>query len=116
MHTKTKRPLILLMAGTGSSDRDGNNLGFKSNIYKGLSDMFVEIGYVCIRYDKRGTHESKGAGLNFGLSDLVNDAANIIHYAKKLDYVDEEKVLEKDLKGYKEYIKKVKYKLIPFIW
>jgi len=90
---KEKRPLVLLIAGTGSSDRDGNNLGFKSNIYKELSDMFVQMGYVCVRYDKRGTHESKGAGLNFGLSDLVNDAANIIHYAKRLDYVDEEKVV-----------------------
>lgn len=90
---KEKRSLVLLIAGTGSLDRDGNNLGFKSNIYKELSDMFVEMGYVCIRYDKRGTHESKGAGLNFGLSDLVNDAANIIHYAKKLDYIDEEKVV-----------------------
>lgn len=29
---------------------------------------------------------------------------------------NEEKILEKDLKGYKEYKKKVKYKLIPFIW
>ena len=29
---------------------------------------------------------------------------------------NEEKVLEKDLKGYKEYEKKVKYKLIPYIW
>lgn len=29
---------------------------------------------------------------------------------------NEEKVLEKELKGYKEYKKKVKYKLIPFIW
>lgn len=29
---------------------------------------------------------------------------------------NEEKVLEKDLKGYKEYKKKVRYKLIPFIW
>lgn len=29
---------------------------------------------------------------------------------------NEEKVLEKDLKGYKEYMKKVKYKLIPYIW
>ena len=28
----------------------------------------------------------------------------------------EEKVLEKELKGYKEYKKKVKYKLIPFIY
>ena len=29
---------------------------------------------------------------------------------------NEEKVLEKELKGYKDYKKKVKYKLIPFIW
>ena len=29
---------------------------------------------------------------------------------------NEEQVLEKELKGYKEYQKKVKYKLIPFIW
>ena len=87
------RPLVLLIAGTGSLDRDGNSIGFKSNIYKELSDMFVEMGYVCIRYDKRGTYESKTKDLNFGLSDLVNDAANIIHYAKKLDYVDEEKIV-----------------------
>ena len=29
---------------------------------------------------------------------------------------NEEEVLENNLKGYKEYMKKVKYKLIPFIW
>ena len=29
---------------------------------------------------------------------------------------NEEIVLEKDLKGYKEYKKKVKYRLIPYIW
>lgn len=29
---------------------------------------------------------------------------------------NEEKVLEKDLKGYTEYTKKVKYKVIPFLW
>lgn len=29
---------------------------------------------------------------------------------------NEEQVLEKELKGYKEYKNKVKYKLIPFIW
>ena len=29
---------------------------------------------------------------------------------------NEEEILEKELKGYKEYKKKVKYKLIPFIW
>ena len=29
---------------------------------------------------------------------------------------NEEEVLEKELKGYKEYKKKVKYRLIPYIW
>ena len=29
---------------------------------------------------------------------------------------NEEQVLEKELKGYKEYKNKVKYRLIPFIW
>ena len=29
---------------------------------------------------------------------------------------NEEEILEKDLKGYKEYKQKVKYKMIPFIW
>jgi protein-S-isoprenylcysteine O-methyltransferase Ste14 len=29
---------------------------------------------------------------------------------------NEEEVLEKELKGYKDYKKKVKYKMIPFIW
>ena len=29
---------------------------------------------------------------------------------------NEEKVLEKELKGYKEYKKRAKYKLIPFVW
>lgn len=30
--------------------------------------------------------------------------------------INEEEVLEKQMKGYKEYKKKVKYRLIPFIW
>lgn len=30
--------------------------------------------------------------------------------------LNEEKVLSRDLKGYKEYTKKVKYRLIPYIW
>ena len=30
--------------------------------------------------------------------------------------IDEEKLLEKELDGYVEYMKKVKYRLIPFIW
>ena len=30
--------------------------------------------------------------------------------------VNEEKFLKKELKGYDEYMKKVKYRFIPYIW
>lgn len=88
-----KRPLVLLIMGTGKLDRDGNMKGFKTDMYKNLSDMFVKLGYVCIRYDKRGTHESTGNFKIAGLSDLVNDSATVIDYAKKLSYVDENRVI-----------------------
>lgn len=88
-----QRPLVLLIMGTGKLDRDGNMRGFKSNFYKDLSDIFVNLGYVCIRYDKRGTHESTGKFKTAGLSDLVNDSASVIEYAKKLPYVDENRII-----------------------
>ena len=55
-----KRPLVLLVMGTGKTNRDGNSFGFQTNLYKNLSNMFVNMGCVCIRYDKRDTYESTG--------------------------------------------------------
>lgn len=88
-----KRPLVLLIMGTGKLDRDGNQKGFKTDIYKNLSDMFVRFGYTCIRYDKRGTYESTGSFKKAGLSDLVNDSAKVIEYAKNLPCVDEYRII-----------------------
>lgn len=88
-----KRPLVLLIMGTGTMDRDGNGGGLKLNLYKDLSDMFVKMGYVCIRYDKRGTHESTGNFKTAGLHDLVKDSAAVIEYAKGLDYVDSGRII-----------------------
>lgn len=88
-----KSPLILLIMGTGTTDRDGNIKNFKTDFYKNLSDIFVKNGYVCIRYDKRGTHESTGNYKTAGLFDLVNDSANVIDYAKNLKYVDKNKII-----------------------
>ena len=88
-----KRPLVLLIMGTGKLDRDGNMKGFKTDLYKNMSDMFVDMGYVCIRYDKRGTHESTGNFKSAGLSDLVNDSSAVIDYAKSLSYVDDNRII-----------------------
>lgn len=83
--------MFLLVMGTEKTNRDGNSFGFQTNLYKNLSNMFVNMGCVCIRYDKRGTYESTGDYNTSGLFDLVNDAVTVINYAKKLDYIDEKK-------------------------
>ncbi|MBQ8749267.1 MAG: alpha/beta hydrolase [Clostridia bacterium] len=88
-----KRPLVLLIMGTGKLDRDGNMKGYKTDLYKNMSDMFVNMGYVCIRYDKRGTHESGGKFKIAGLSDLVNDSASVVEYARTLPYIDENRII-----------------------
>lgn len=93
LNKKEKMPLILLVMGAGTTNRDGNTKKFKTDFYKNLSDMFVKMGFVCVRYDKRGTHQSTGDYKTAGLSELVDDALNVINYAKSLDYIDENRII-----------------------
>ncbi len=93
LNKNTKNPLVLLIMGTGSLDRDGNYKRMKTNFYKNLSDFFVSQGFVCIRYDKRGTFESSGNFKTHSLTNLVDDANQVLNYGKGLKYVDENKVI-----------------------
>lgn len=55
-----KYPAVVLIMGTGKTDRDGNEKGFKTDLYKNFAKMFAECGFVSVRYDKRGTYQTKG--------------------------------------------------------
>ena len=88
-----KKPAVIIIGGTGNLNRDGNGFGIKWNLYKNLADIFANNGYVCIRYDKRGTHESEGKYVTNSLTNLVDDAKSVIEYAKSLDIVDEDKIV-----------------------
>lgn len=91
---KTKKvPAIVIIMGTGKTDRDGNTKGFKTNFYKNLSQELTNLGFVTVRYDKRGTFESEGTFNKTGLMDLVTDATRVIRYMKKLPYVDENNII-----------------------
>ena len=89
----SKSPAVLIIMGTGKTDRDGNLKNFKTDLYKNLSDFFVESGFVCARYDKRGTHQSTGNYNTAGVSDLTEDAITVVKYLKALPYVDSERVI-----------------------
>ena len=88
-----RAPAVVLVMGTGRTDRDGNEKGFRTNLYKDLAEFFAGIGCVCIRYDKRGTYQSSGDFQTAGLYDLADDAISVIRYAKSLPCVEADKVI-----------------------
>lgn len=69
-------PAVLLIAGSGPIDRDGNGKKGKypTNLYKELAAFFTECGFMTLRYDKRGTGKRQGDWRDAGLSDLLSDA------------------------------------------
>ncbi|WP_228237460.1 alpha/beta hydrolase [Allomuricauda sp. M10] len=61
--TPENPPVVLIIAGSGPTDRDGNNPFMKNNSLKMLAEGLAEKGIASLRYDKRGIGESKSAGL-----------------------------------------------------
>ncbi len=49
------RTVVLIIAGSGPTDRNGNNnMGMKTEAYHLLADSLAAHGYASLRYDKRG--------------------------------------------------------------
>jgi hypothetical protein len=58
----SKIPIVLIIAGSGPTDRDCNSdLGIKTNAYKILAHKLSNMGIATVRYDKRGVAASKDA-------------------------------------------------------
>ena len=81
-----KVPVVLVVAGSGPTDRDGNShLGVNADTYKMIADSLLKAGIACLRYDKRGVGESapamkKEEDLKF--DDYINDAIGFIKMLK----------------------------------
>jgi len=60
---KKSAPLVLIVPGSGPTDRDGNSpLGVKAGMYKQLAEALSKKGIASVRVDKRGMFGSAGAG------------------------------------------------------
>ncbi|WP_394233299.1 alpha/beta hydrolase family protein [Niallia oryzisoli] len=90
---KEKNPAILIIPGTGTTNRDGNDKGIVINIYKDLAEFFTSNGFITLRYDKRGTHESGGDYYTAGVKDLIDDAAACVRFLKMDHRVDPNSVI-----------------------
>jgi pimeloyl-ACP methyl ester carboxylesterase len=51
-------PVMLFIAGSGHTDRDGNQESMKTDAYKQLAEKLTQKGIATLRYDKRGVGES----------------------------------------------------------
>lgn len=73
-------PVILIIPGSGPTDRDGNNpLGVKAAPYKMLASALAERGVSSVRIDKRGLFGSKSAVADpnkVTVADYVADTRN----------------------------------------
>ncbi|HEY5410702.1 MAG TPA: alpha/beta fold hydrolase, partial [Caulobacteraceae bacterium] len=68
---------VLLIAGSGPSDRDGDDRksGEHSRTLWFVAQALAERGVISLRYDKRGTGESAGAGDAATFGQTVEEAA-----------------------------------------
>jgi alpha/beta superfamily hydrolase len=83
---KEKVPVALIIAGSGPTDRDGNNAMMKNNSLKMLAESLANNGIASLRYDKRGIGESKAALIseaNLSFEDLIQDAQQWVQMLKE---------------------------------
>lgn len=87
--SEDKPPLVIIIAGSGPTDRNGNQSFLKNDSYKKLARGLSKEGIASFRYDKRilkaqelGIKESE---LSF--NDFVTDAVSVLdHFREKDDY------------------------------
>jgi len=85
--TQKSVPLVLIIAGSGPTDRDCNSpLGVKSNAYKMLAEGFADNSIATLRYDKRGIAKSAAAmtgEIDLRFDTYINDAVDWVAYLKQ---------------------------------
>src|ERR1700678_3458278 len=78
-------PVALLIAGSGSTDHDGNGPDAKPATLKKLSDQLLARNIATLRYDKRGAGGWKpefGRPEDFRFKDYVDDATALANYLR----------------------------------
>ncbi len=83
-----KVPVVIIIAGSGPVDRDGNSGGMlRSDAYRQLAESLAKRGVATIRYDKRGVGASTMGGKleDLGFDDFVSDAAALVSMARVND-------------------------------
>ena len=72
------RPVVLIVPGSGPTDRDGNNpVGGASGTYRLLAEALAARGMATVRIDKRGMFGSKAAVADANAVTIADYAADV---------------------------------------
>lgn len=85
---KNAKTLAVIIAGSGPTNRDGNQTAMKTNSLKKLAYFLADQGIASFRYDKRIFKLSKNQMYNqsqIRFDDFVKDAADVVNYFKLYD-------------------------------
>src|ERR1700728_1669799 len=78
-------PVVLLIAGSGSTDHDGNGPQVKPATLKKLSEQLLARNIATLRYDKRGAGGWKpefGRPEDFRFKDYVDGSTSLVNYLR----------------------------------
>ncbi|MGV0759375.1 alpha/beta fold hydrolase [Tistrella mobilis] len=80
-------PVVLMLAGSGPTDRDGNQPGLRTDLLRMLAEDLAARGIASLRVDKRGIGASRAAIADEALMTidlLASDAAQWTRAARRL--------------------------------
>jgi pimeloyl-ACP methyl ester carboxylesterase len=84
--TDSKTKLVILIAGSGPTNRNGNSIiGGVNNSLKFLAEGLSKNGIAVFSYDKRGLNKVDGKAIDeksVVFDDFINDAKDVIAYFK----------------------------------
>src|SRR5690606_38356181 len=80
-----KTNLVILIAGSGPTDRNGNQTGMTNNSLKFLAEGLAENGISVYSYDKRIFVQAKSEDFDeakLSFDDFIDDAVAAVNYFK----------------------------------
>jgi uncharacterized protein len=85
-----KRPAIVLVGGSGPTDRDG--VAFGIPILGEIAGALADAGFVVVRYDKRGIGQSGGRAESASLADYAEDVRAAVKLLAERKDVDPKRI------------------------
>lgn len=83
-------PAVVLVSGSGPQNRDEELMGHKPFLV--LADYLSRRGIAVLRYDDRGTHDSKGDFMTATTLDFASDSLAAVAFLKKRKEINPRKI------------------------